>query len=877
MKKISYIAALVIAMMAVSCVQDMNDDVPQAGTKTFEASFDATASKAILRPGADESKVEWVKGDQVSVLVGDSKFIYEAQSDGLTTTLSTSSSDVPSEGTFYGLYPYDADAVLTSGVVTTALPSEQTAVLGSFSTHLAVAQEVSGMMAFRNVCGLVKINVSSDNVTKVVFEGNSGEIVAGAIDVTVSDTPSWAAVAEQGSESVSLLPASGASAIAAGDYYFAVLPQTFAAGFKVTAYKGETASVIRNVATEIVVERSGMIAGKSFGINGSGTEDDPYVLKTAQDMVDMRSLAKLGGETWFKMANDINMEGVTNYVPVNCDEGFERKIHFDGGNNTISNFSCDDTGRAYPSLFGVLYGSCKDLNVINAAIVSKGQVAGIIGGYIGTSGKPAAVTNVDIQGTVTSAVGRSGGFAGNVVGSTFTDCNAEVIVSGTQDAGGFVGKVQGESTFTRCNAEVDVTTTFVGNSRSGGFIGWNAGTKTTITDCHVLEGSTFKHNATLSATAETTCGGFIGYADGAAGNILNISGCSTDIDMGTLALGQCNSCFIGQLGYASTVTITNSSVKGKVEGEQNYHGGLIGRIRSSNVTVTGCSFSGNVKGRAGVGGLVGAVENNGVLKISESNATGAVTNLQNNCGGIVGLLDATLEISGCYYDGTLNVSGYGGGVVGGINTNSKQCDIKSTYSKGSLSASGSYAGGLIGAAQGTGLTVSDCWSSMDVVAKGQQCGGLVGTTTSGMTLSNSYATGNVTSETAGAAGLVGRVAKSSSITNCIAWNKTIDCTKRIGYDKYAPGAILGCAQENGTYSGCWRRYDMILLDNWEELEDQDDYVNAMPPLPSYSTATHQQAYHGKAAAADATISSVAKSLGWPEDIWDLSGEAPTLK
>jgi hypothetical protein len=124
---------------------------------------------------------------------------------------------------------------------------------------------------------------------------------------------------------------------------------------------------------------------------------------------------------------------------------------------------------------------------------------------------------------------------------------------------------------------------------------------------------------------------------------------------------------------------------------------------------------------------------------------------------------------------------------------------------------------------------------------------------------------------------VGRVGKSSSITNCIAWNKTIDCTKRSGYDKYAPGAILGCAQEKGTYSGCWRRYDMILLDNWEELEDQDDYVNAMPPLPSYSTATHQQAYHGKAAAADATISSVAKSLGWPEDIWDLSGEVPTLK
>ena len=51
----------------------------------------------------------------------------------------------------------------------------------------------------------------------------------------------------------------------------------------------------------------------------------------------------------------------------------------------------------------------------------------------------------------------------------------------------------------------------------------------------------------------------------------------------------------------------------------------------------------------------------------------------------------------------------------------------------------------------------------------------------------------------------------------------------------------------------------------------------MPPFPSYFADATQAAYHGKAAAADATVSSVAKELGWDETIWDLSGAFPTLK
>ena len=180
MKKLSFFAALVVAMGAVSCVQDINDVTPAGndGAVTFEASF-GVMSKAVLEPGATESKVSWEAGDQVSVLAGEANYLYTAAAAGYSTTLATEATGVPAEGTFYAVYPYDADATLADGVVTTTLPAAQTAVLGSFSTHLAVAQTTSTSLSFKNVCGLIKVTVDAENVTKVVFEGNSGEIVAG--------------------------------------------------------------------------------------------------------------------------------------------------------------------------------------------------------------------------------------------------------------------------------------------------------------------------------------------------------------------------------------------------------------------------------------------------------------------------------------------------------------------------------------------------------------------------------------------------------------------------------------------------------------------------------------------------------------------------
>lgn len=579
---------------------------------------------------------------------------------------------------------------------------------------------------------------------------------------------------------------------------------------------------------------------------GKGTETDPYVITKAEHFKELNSLIGPASTTYICLGEDIDMTSVTDYSPLNCLSPFEKVVHFDGKDHKISNLSISDEKCNYPSLFGVLNGSCRNLKIENVSITASSYRCGVIASSVGREGKPAVVENVAVtnatitsdyekaggicgdateasfknvsfQGTVNSVYAdkeaKSGGFVGQVEGdSTFEGCSSDVTITVKKnDAGGFAGKVLATATFTGCKVKAEITSYAPNKNRVGGFIGWNSSVKTVITDCHVLQGTKLIDKSGRTASDNGNYAGLIGFGD-TDGTVLEITGCSADvqIDGGVSAY---NSCFIGCLGYASTTTIKDSHASGKVFSKTgNYTAGLIGSVgKGSEASITNSYFSGDVE------------------------ATG----------------------------------GYVGGIVGGTQG---KLTLSKVFSEGTVSAMNAYVGGLIGAAMNDGNTVTNCFSTARIHARGQQCGGLIGTTTNRLTMSCCYASGDVYSGTSGAAGLVGRVQKSSSITKCIAWNKNV-ASSRSANNVYACGAILGCAQEKGTYAQCIRRYDMVFTDDFITLEDQEDFVDAMPPLPSYSTASHQQFYHGKAAAPDATLASVAKSLGWDESVWDFSSSS----
>ena len=185
---------------------------------------------------------------------------------------------------------------------------------------------------------------------------------------------------------------------------------------------------------------------------GSGTKADPYNIYTAADMLKMSELLVEKTKVYFRMKADIDMTGI-DWVPLNFASPYDFLIDFDGGGHTISNFT--STFANYPSFFGVLYGSCHDVNFVNAVIESSvGGATGIVGSYCGTSGHPAEAHRVHVQGRVYSPGGNkncTGGLFGRICESKITACSADVeIESGEDYVGGLFGYDTAASTVSDC-------------------------------------------------------------------------------------------------------------------------------------------------------------------------------------------------------------------------------------------------------------------------------------------------------------------------------------------------------------------------------------------------------------------------------------------
>ena len=886
-------------------------------------------------------------------------------------------------------------------------------------------------------------------------------------------------------------------------------PTTEAVIVKVTVTEN-TAEATRTATIKVVAqdaEKTVVLTQAPVVITENGTEAKPWLVKNADDFKAMREKATPGAETYFKMVNDIDMAGVTDYVPVNWDGAFDRKVHFDGGNFTLSNFTCVETGYGegagkYPSIFGVFYGTCQNLKVVNAVVEGTSQAIGILGGFVGTTDKPAVVKNVSIKGEVKSTNQRAGAFAGQVVGSTFEACSADVKVSGTQAVAGFAGKATGDCSFTDCEVKAEVTSTAAEKHQAAGFVGYVDGATVTFKSCKVIEGTTITDASGNTALAVSSMGGFLGWAG--SSEKIEVTNCSASVTItaeqarnvggfvgcvgkgmfkisgatvsGTVTAGENSG---GFLGYheGGEIDFTNASTSVAFTGG-NYSGGFLGRANGT-VKLTDCSATGDVKALSSCSAFAAWFSHTTSATLTRCFATGKFEGNANN-GGLVGIVEAggsgTFVADGCYYKGaSMTIGGTGGGLIGYLNgqwtirncyvetdivtkggnaggligsvvaddlkdeggavvaTNNTTVDITNCYFKGTVNAgttSGNYTGGAIGRINGTvksfnasgisaegvvkgnqysgGLigaamcngsqAISNSWSAVTLTITGRKSGGFVGAVTTPMTftncyatgdvsgagqgtggflgesnakvtltgcyatgnvnsssthtgglvggateeirLSKCYATGNVTATANRAAGLIAYVekvaviencyatgnatttgqqnggilgyipntgnvtitncfasgdvgtgrgsagilgnsqapAKQTSVVKCIAWNKTVTTSSRTT-GNYAPGAVVGSCHNAGTFKQCIRRADMVLNDaaNSSILVDQEDVIDAVLPLPTPGLAVYNQSYHGKAAAADATISSVAKSLGWDETIWDLSKDVPTLK
>ena len=494
---------------------------------------------------------------------------------------------------------------------------------------------------------------------------------------------------------------------------------------------------------------------------GSGTESDPYVIRNQLEMISMSKALKEGQTTFFKMEEDVDMSDFEDWVPLNTAAPYKKHVSFDGNSHRIIGFTCNAV--SYPSFFGALMGTVRNVTFENPVIVSGTSPAGLLGAVVGDTETPALIENVKVSGLRIESTGTSG--AGDNLGGLFG--------------------VAVNTTFNKVDVELQIIDADDNNKMPksvGGLVGYCTGVPSTFKDCHVKGAVKGAHSTA----------GMLGYA--AVGGVV-ISHCSAAVDITSFG---------------------------------NYAGGLLGY---------------SLKG----------------ISISDSHASGNVTGGGNYAGGLVGATEGEALVSRCYATGNVTTTkgNHIGGLVGNIGIKSGNSLVEDCYASGNVSVHGEnrMVGGLIGVVENVmNITIRRCFASGDVSSEQRQAGGLLS---------------------------VAKMKKLDDMMNftmekCIAWNASVT-THPTAENNWSSGGIIGVTNINNTLTDNFRRSDMNFLDQGEWILFDQSNVSQASPLEGYNAPLNQYPYHGKASPVSSTLSSVAKSLAWPENVWDLSGDVPVLK
>ena len=175
-------------------------------------------------------------------------------------------------------------------------------------------------------------------------------------------------------------------------------------------------------------------------------------------------------------------------------------------------------------------------------------------------------------------------------------------------------------------------------------------------------------------------------------------------------------------------------------------------------------------------------------------------------------------------------------------------------------------------------TIRNCWIKGGEVDGNQQVAAICGRSINGVVIENCGASSKINGNDAAVAGVLGQASSKvlDKVTGCVVWCSEIKANSAAQSGKYASGIVVGSANVSGpkTFSNCLYNPDVDFVDGRYPDNTKKDMDNV--DTDSFTGAVTAY-WHGKAAAKGTTASAAAKSLGWDETIWDLSGTEPVLK
>ena len=263
--------------------------------------------------------------------------------------------------------------------------------------------------------------------------------------------------------------------------------------------------------------------------NGSGTEDDPYLIENAQNMAYLANAVNEGADyanEYFLLTTDLDLgsEIEKQWIPVGNSDGKCFSGHFDGGSRKVFNISILRIDDNYVGLFGnAKSGSIRNIVIEKASggeqyyIFHTGTSSGLLLGYGDNIVLENCVNNAnvewqnDVPGQIDDKIGGLFGFLRN---SAVRDCRnygrlriQQTIDNGIGYFGGVAGAIESCEIALCCNKGdilvLDCNEDYVSE---GGIVGY-ASTDAVISNCYNVSdircgGSTYSY-----------AGGIVGFVD----------------------------------------------------------------------------------------------------------------------------------------------------------------------------------------------------------------------------------------------------------------------------------------------------------------------------------------------------------------------------
>ncbi|MBO4670236.1 MAG: hypothetical protein J5640_00110 [Bacteroidales bacterium] len=635
-----FIFAVLASVTAISCEKEIAEIQTVPEVEKVYASFSATGediTKVSLDFASETSKVQWQDTDELAVFDGVSKNVFTMKSGSNTGASAVFEGEVAAEaGTLYAVYPAAGGLDIDGTNINVNVPAEQTIPAGGCADPKALVAVASGAkggaLAFKQVCGLLKVSFAAANVREITI---SGTALAGEAKVAPDGT-----LVEplKPVESIILTHADGI--FPAGTYYVAVLPGTTPAGkFSISLKKGPSEG-FRGSSNAVTFARCKGLDAGSLDVLTTKT-----IITTMAELFDWnanRVVSAESGEEVVLLGADIDMENEP-WTPKDF------KGYFEGQGHKLYNLNVSRSSNA--CFINTLTGSMQNVTFGSSDGVS----------YDGSS----RIEQNNPEDNSESAWRYAGLVTrlseGSSLNGVYSFVPVSVAATSTSKTrvGGLVGIVAGAASLTDCTNFGDVTNNATGPVAAGslaGIVGW---ADAAVTMSFVQN----KGNVTSKNLKTQYIAGFIAY-EKATGS--NLTDCANSGSIMAEAEGSCAMCIGGFIGEAGNSTLTNCNNDGFIystcDGEFKA-GGFIGRANSS-CTLTGCingdaatiTFNPATFGsRAFIAGIIGNAPsaNSGTVSLQQCKNYAPLSATHRNIdavGGLVGFLNmsgGTVSISGC--------------------------------------------------------------------------------------------------------------------------------------------------------------------------------------------------------------------------------------